>query len=164
VPNVAASARNGRHKYGFGINMEQPLADGGETGLFMRLGWNDGKTETFTFTEVDQLATLGGQLSGARWNRMDDRLGVAAVREGLSAPHREYLAAGGCGFVLCDGRLNYAPEQILEVYYRAQFLDSIGKFPMRLQLSPDFHYVRNPGYNQDRGPVRFWSLRIDIQY
>jgi high affinity Mn2+ porin len=164
VPNIVADDRNGRHKFGFGINAEQPLADDGETGVFMRLGWDDGKTESFVFTEVDQLATLGGQLSGVHWRRMQDRLGVGVVVEGLAAPHREYLAAGGCGFVLCDGRLDYAHERILEVYYRAQLASAIDRWPIRVQLSPDFQYAQNSGYNSDRGPVRFYGVRLHLEY
>ena len=164
VPNIVADDRNGRHKFGFGINAEQPLADDGESGLFMRLGWDDGKTETFVFTEVDRLASLGGQLSGVHWSRAQDRLGVGVVVEGLSEPHRAYLAAGGCGFVLCDGRLDYAHEQILEVYYRAQLASAVGRWPIRVQLSPDLQYARNPGYNSDRGPVRFYGVRLHLEY
>jgi len=164
VPNIVADDRNGRHKFGFGINAEQPLADDGESGVFMRLGWDDGRTESFVFTEVDRLASLGGQLSGVHWRRPQDRLGVAAALEGLAAPHRDYLAAGGCGFVLCDGRLDYAHERIVEVYYRAQLLASSGRWPVRLQLSPDFQYAQNPGYNSDRGPVRFYGVRAHLEY
>lgn len=164
VPNIVADDRNGRHKFGFGINAEQPLADDGDSGLFMRLGWDDGKTETFVFTEVDRLASFGGQLSGVHWRRGQDRLGVGVVVEGVSEPHRAYLAAGGCGFVLCDGRLDYAHEQILEVYYRAQLASAVGRWPIRVQLSPDLQYARNPGYNSDRGPVRFYGVRLHLEY
>jgi high affinity Mn2+ porin len=164
APDIAADDRNGRHKYGFGIDLEQPFADGGETGMFMRLGWNDGKTESFAFTEVDQLASLGAQVSGVHWYRTDDRLGIAFAVEGLSVPHRDYLAAGGCGFVLCDGRLSYAHEQVLETYYRLQLGSSFARVPLRVQLSPDFQYIRNPGYNRDRGPVRFWGVRLHLEY
>ena len=164
VPNVAADGRDGRHKYGFGVNGELPLADAGETGLFMRLGWNDGATESFVFTEVDRLASTGAQLSGIHWARPNDRLGVGLVLEGLSAAHHDYLAAGGYGFLLGDGRLNYGHEQILEAYYRLQLFDGIGKLPLRLQLSPDFQFIRNPGFNQDRGPVRFYAMRLHLEY
>ena len=164
VPDVAADDRAGRHKTGAGINLEQPLADDGETGLFMRLGWNDGKTESFAFTEVDQVASVGAQISGTHWSRGEDRLGIAAVTEGLAAPHRDYLMAGGCGFLLCDGRLSYGHEQILEMFYRAQLTWEAGHYPIRLQLSPDVQYVRNPGYNQDRGPVWFGGIRIHLEY
>ena len=161
VPDITANDRAGRRKYGFAINIEQPLADAGETGLFARLGWNDGATESFAFTEVDRHFSAGGQLSGVHWSRPDDRLAVAWVLEGLSTPHREYLAAGGSGFVLGDGALDYARENITEIYYRAQFtlFESV-----RLQLSPDFQYVRNPGYNQARGPVKFWAIRLHLEY
>jgi hypothetical protein len=164
IPNIGADDRDGRHKTGFGINAEQPLADDGESGLFMRLGWNDGKTEDFVFTEVDRHASLGGQLSGIHWQRADDRLGMGFVLEGLAAEHRQYLRAGGSGFLLGDGRLNYAHEQIFETYYRAQWSFSHAADTLRVQLSPDFQYIQNPGYNQDRGPVRFYSLRLHLEY
>jgi high affinity Mn2+ porin len=164
VPSIAADDRAGRHKTGFGINAEQPLADDGETGVFARLGWNDGKTESFAFTEVDNQVSAGGQVSGSHWRRSDDRLGVALVCEGLSAPHREYLASGGSGFLLGDGRLHYRREQVLEIYYRLQWLQSIGPVPLKAQLSPDFQLIRNPGFNQDRGPARFWGIRLHLEY
>ena len=164
VPDVAADGRNGRHKYGFGLNGELPLADEGETGLFLRAGWNDGATETFAFTEVDRQVSLGAQVSGAHWQRAADRVGLAAVLEGLSGPHHDYLAAGGAGFLLGDGRLAYGAEQILEVYYRLQLWDSVASVPLRVQLSPDFQFIRRPGYNEDRGPVRFYGLRVHLEY
>jgi hypothetical protein len=164
VPNVAADGRNGRHKYGFGLNAELPLADGGDTGLFMRAGWDDGATESFVFTEVDRQLSGGGQLSGVHWGRGSDVVGLGLVVEGLSDPHRDYLAAGGSGFLLGDGRLSYAHEQILELYYRLQLFDSLGRVPLRLQLSPDFQFIRNPGYNEARGPVRFYGLRLHLEY
>ncbi len=41
----------------------------------------------------------------------------AARSTALSAAHRDFLAAGGLGLLIGDGRLNYRPEQILETYY-----------------------------------------------
>lgn len=169
VPDITADDREGRHKYGFGLNLEQPLADEGNSGVFARVGWNDGRTESFAFTEVDRLASLGGQLSGARWRRAEDRAGLAFAIEGLSAPHRDYLAAGGSGFLLGDGALDYAAEQILELYYRvslpwlANGTGAFARYPVSMQLSPDFQYVRHPGFNRDRGPVRFWGLRLHLE-
>jgi carbohydrate-selective porin OprB len=163
-PDVAATDQQGRHKTGYGLNAEQPLADDGNTGLFVRLGWQDGRTEDFAFTEDDRVASGGGQLSGIHWARAEDRLGVGVVVEGLSDAHRAYLAAGGSGFLLGDGRLDYAHEQILEAYYRAQWSWAPGGVALRAQLTPDFQYVRNPGFNQDRGPVRFYALRVHLEY
>ena len=39
-------------KYGFGINLEQNLTR--QLTAFGRLGWDNGKTESFAYTEVDQ--------------------------------------------------------------------------------------------------------------
>ncbi|MBV9911665.1 MAG: carbohydrate porin [Sinobacteraceae bacterium] len=168
-PAIVADDRDGRIKYGAGLNIEQALADEGETGVFARLGWNDGHTESFAFTEVDRLLSFGGQLSGAHWMRAEDRVGAAVAIEGLSAPHREYLAAGGTGFLLGDGRLAYAHEQILEIYYRLGVAWALPDARMfvghtaRLQLSPDFQLIRNPGFNHDRGAVRFWGVRVHAE-
>ena len=157
LPDIVAQDREGRHKTGFGVNLEQPLADDGETGVFARAGWNDGKTESFAFTEIDRTLSAGGQLAGSRWKRPEDRVAAAVDVNGLSGAHRQYLADGGIGFLLGDGRLSYGPEEILEVYYRAQF----GHY---VQLSPDVQYIRDPGYNRDRGPVTVWGLRVHVQY
>ena len=58
TPNVALVDGSGGTKYGFGLNFEQPLADEGETGIFGRLGWNDGSHETWSYTESDRHASL----------------------------------------------------------------------------------------------------------
>jgi len=39
------------------------------------------------------------------------------VTNGISRDHQEYLALGGQGFLLGDGRLNYGRENIIETYY-----------------------------------------------
>ncbi|MDQ6828440.1 MAG: carbohydrate porin [Gemmatimonadota bacterium] len=156
-PSIVADDRPGRVKYGFGLNAEQPMADAGETGGFLRLGWNDGKTESFAFAEVERHASGGVQLSGAHWRRASDRVAVALLVSGLSSVHRAYLAAGGSGFLLGDGALDYGSEQIVESYYRAQ----LGP---HLQVSPDIQFIRNPGYNRARGPATVLSLRVNLRY
>lgn len=156
-PDVAADDAEGREKHGFGLNLEQPLADGGETGVFLRAGWNDGQTESFEFTEVDRTLSFGGQFDGLRWGREDDRLGLGVSINGISAVHQHYLELGGCGFELCDGALDYGHEMVTEAYYRIQ----LGKYA---QLSPDFQFIENPGYNRDRGPARVYGLRLHLQY
>lgn len=157
LPDIKADDANGRHKHGFAINGELPLADNGDTGLFLRAGWNDGRTESFVFTEVDRTLSTGFQLSGVHWSRPNDHFAVAIVIDGLSSDHRDYLAAGGDGFVLGDGRLNYGHEEILEAYYNVDVID-------HLTLSPDLQLVHNPGYNRDRGPARFVGLRAHVEF
>jgi len=112
---------------------------------------------TFVYTECDRHVSLGAQLSGIHWGRDEDRVGVAYAVEGLSTPHRDYLAAGGIGILLGDGALNYGLAQTLEIYYRIQ----VCKF---VQISPDFQFIQNPGYNRDRGPVEVYGLRLRVSY
>lgn len=157
VPNIVTNDRPGRRKRGWGINIEQPLADDGETGAFLRIAANDGENESFAFTEVDRHLSAGLQVAGTRWHRREDRFAIAAVQHGIVDAHQAYLAAGGVGFLLGDGRLNYAPERILESYYRIQ----VGRY---LQASPDLQLIWNPGYNHDRGPVNVVSLRVNLRY
>ena len=152
TPDVTATDRVGRWKYGFGLNAEVPLADDGNTGLFFRAGWNDGHTETWAFTEIDKTLSFGGQLSGTHWGRDNDWWAVGTAINGLSAEHKAYLAAGGSGFMIGDGKLNYAPETILETYYSFAINDY-------LRLSPDYQFIVNPAYNADRGPVNVASIR-----
>ena len=140
-PDITADDKPYRRKYGFALSGELPLADNGETGLFTRIGWNDGRAESFAFTEVDRLVTLGGQIDGVHWWRPTDRVGIAYIIGNLSGPHKAYLAAGGQGFVLGDGRINYGAERILETYYRFE--------PIRhVQLTADFQHIDHPGYNK----------------
>ena len=157
VPDIVADDAAGRTKYGFGLNAELPIADQGETGAFARLGWSDGRNESFVFTESDQHVSAGLQLAGARWGRTADHIGIAVAADALSSAHRDYLAAGGVGFLLGDGRLAYGSEQLLEAYYRLQ----IGRF---VQVSPDIQHIRNPGYNRDRGPATVLGLRANVHF
>lgn len=99
-----------------GLNAEQEVAR--DISVFARLGWNDGKTESFAYTEVDQTVFFGASARGTRWGKAHDRAGIAFVSNGLSSDHREYLSLGGVGFILGDGRLTYGRETIMEGYYR----------------------------------------------
>ena len=144
TPDITAHRHQGNVKYGFGVNVEQAVAD--DLTAFARWGWNEGQHESFAYTEVNQSGALGAALRGARWRRPRDQLGIAAVINALSDAHRQYLALGGQGFLLGDGALNYGTEQILEGYYTLRVWRGIS-------LALDVQYVRHPGYNRDRGPV-----------
>ena len=156
-PSLSSVESSGGTKYGFGLNFEQPLADDGETGIFGRAGWNDGHHEIWSYTEADWDASLGFQLSGIHWSRKEDRVGFAYGVNGISTQHQDYLAAGGLGILLGDGKLNYGWEQVFEAYYRVQ----VGPY---VQISPDFQFIQNPGYNKDRGPVEVYSLRARLSF
>ena len=156
MPDIAATRQRGALKYGFGLNLEQPLTADGETGLFARLGWNDGATESFCFTEAERSLSIGTQIAGGFWHRPADRVGIAFVANELGNAHADYLGDGGLGFVLGDGRLNRRPEIITETYYSLQLL-------RWFVVSADYQFIDNPGYNRDRGPVSVVSLRGHIE-
>ncbi|MBS1586137.1 MAG: carbohydrate porin [Bacteroidetes bacterium] len=154
TPDVTATRVYSRTKTGFGINLDQQLNS--LLGIFARIGWNDGKNETWCFTEIDQTASLGLNFDGHKWKRDEDNGGIAIVVNGLSKDHRNYLAAGGNGFILGDGKLNYAPEAIGELYY------SFKPLKTGIWLTGDYQFCLNPGCNSDRGPVHIFSVRLHV--
>src|SRR5882757_1641503 len=66
-PDITAHPLRTTIKYGFGGNFEQPLNSW--MGLFGRWGWDEGRHESFAYTEVDQTAEIGAGGNGKRWNR-----------------------------------------------------------------------------------------------
>ena len=142
-------------KYGFGINLEQNLTH--NLTVFGRFGWDNGKTESFAYTEVDQTFEGGLGANGAMWHRHQDRAGVALITNAICKDHQLYLAAGGLGFLLGDGRLNYGRENIVETYYTAHVWRGI-------YVAPDLQHIQNPGYNRDRGPVLVPSFRLHVEF
>lgn len=153
-PDITAHPLQTTIKYGFGINFEQPFNDW--MGLFGRWGWNEGRHEAFAFTEVDQSAQFGVGSNGKPWRRKFDRAGVVFVSNAISRDHQKYLALGGSGFLLGDGRLNYGRENILETYYTLHLWR--GVYP-----SFGLQHINNPGYNRDRGPVLVPTLRLHLE-
>lgn len=153
-PDVTAYRRQGRVKYGFGVNAEQELT--AVWRAYARFGWNEGHNESFAYTEVDQSASIGTDLRGTRWHRKDDKWGVALLLNAISGDHRQYLALGGLGFLLGDGALNYSRERIIETYYNLHAWRGVS-------LGADLQRVWNPGYNRDRGPVWVAGLRLHIE-
>jgi len=155
TPDIIATRRQGRHKYGFGLNFEQQITS--QVGVFGRLGWSDGRNESFAYTEVDRTLELGGFAAGTAWHRRYDRAGVAFVVNGIVAAHQQYLALGGLGFLLGDGGLTYGPEKIFEGFYTAHLWRGIF-------ASFDLQHINNPGYNQARGPVTVPGVRLHIDF
>lgn len=152
-PDITAHRRQGRIKYGFGVNLEQEVSSLAR--VFFRVGWNEGHNESFAYTEVDNTILLGGDWRGSLWGREQDKVGAAFVSNGISKDHRQYLTLGGDGFLLGDGRLTYGREIIFETYYNLHIWRGIS-------TAFDFQFIKNPGYNEDRGPVEVLSLRLHI--
>ncbi|PTS96148.1 carbohydrate porin [Pedobacter sp. HMWF019] len=155
ISGQAEGTTYGGRKYGFGFSGDQELTD--DLGIFARAGWNDGKDVTWAFTEIDRTASLGLSLKGVKWKRADDVFGLAAVVNGLSDGHRTFIADGGYGFIIGDGKLNYGKEMILETYYNA-------KLTKTFWLTADYQFVNHPAYNKDRGPVNVFAIRGHIEF
>jgi high affinity Mn2+ porin len=153
TPDVTLTDRVGTRKYGAGISFDQAINS--DAGVFARLGWNDGNTQSFAFTAIDRLASGGVSIKGTRWRRKQDVVGTSFTVSGLSAVHRDYLAAGGLDFLIGDGRLNYAPEYLWESFYSTRVTP--GFF-----ATFDVQRYTNPAYNHDRGPVTVYSIRLHM--
>ncbi|MBN9381381.1 MAG: carbohydrate porin [Chitinophagaceae bacterium] len=146
----------GNKKYGFGINAEQEFSN--IVSAFFRLGWNDGKNATWAFAEIDNTISGGIRIYGNNWKRSSDNIGVALLSNGISKDHRDFLAAGGYGFMIGDGQLpHYSRENIAELFYQCKLF-------YNLWITLDYQFVDHPAYNQDRGPVHVFSGRAHIEF
>ena len=147
VPTRRRLTRLGGH-----VNAEQAVTD--TLGLFVRAGDADGSIEPYDFTDIDRTVQVGGAFAGKGWGRANDRIGLALVVNGISAAHRRYLAAGGIGVLVGDGKLPDAgAEQIAELYYDLAALKGVN-------VTIDAQHIANPGYNRDRGPANVLAVRL----
>jgi len=155
VPEITNHPWHITAKYGFGVNLEQNLTR--NFTAFARWGWDNGKTESFAYTEIDSTVVEGIGANGAKWHRKQDRAGIAFLTNGIKKDHQDYLADGGLGFLLGDGKLNYGRENILETYYTLHVWRG-------LYVAPGTQYIVDPGYNRDRGPVFVGSFRAHMEF
>jgi hypothetical protein len=154
VPDITNHPLQTTIKYGFGVNLEQALT--ANLKAFARWGWNNGKTESFAYTEVDSTFAVGLGADGKMWHRKYDRAGAAFVSNAISKDHQNYLADGGHGFLLGDGALKYGRENIFETYYT-------GHLWRGFYAGPDFQFIADPGYNRARGPVFIGGFRVHTE-
>ncbi|MEH1778417.1 MAG: iron uptake porin [Nostoc sp.] len=154
VPNIANVRNKEQDQYGFGIGLEQSL--GRDVGLFVFGSWNDGRTENYSYIDAERSLTTGLSIQGTGWGRPRDTLGLGYAMDGIGSSFRQYLAYGGLGTFVGDGNLNYHPEKVFETYYNLSVTKST-------TLGLDFQYLRDPGYNSDRGPVFFGGVRLHFE-
>jgi high affinity Mn2+ porin len=148
-------ARRQNWRYGVYANLEQQVIQ--DVGVFARASWNDGRSESVSFTDTDCSLAGGVSIKGSFWGRKDDTVGIGAAVNALSAPHRAWFAAGGLGLLIGDGRLNYRTEDILEAYYAWVIQKG-------LVTTFDYQFIANPAYNADRGPVSIFSARVHAEW
>jgi high affinity Mn2+ porin len=155
INDIMMNIRRQRPKYGFYANVEQAVSK--DVGVFARASWNDGSNEILSFTDIDRSVSGGVSIKGSSWDRPDDKVGIAVAVNGLSGPHRDFLAAGGLGLLIGDGKLNYREEAILETYYAWH----INKWAT---ATADYQFIMNPAYNADRGPVSLFAARLHGEF
>ena len=155
-PADAALVRRYRSRPGMSFNLEQGVTD--DLGFFLRASFNDGSQETYEFTDMHQSLSTGLSLKGAGWERKDDTVGLAFETSAISKSGQAYLAAGGLGLLIGDGRLTrYGEEAVIETYYDAQIVKG-------LNAALDYQLIVNPAYNADRGPISVLGLRLHGEF
>jgi high affinity Mn2+ porin len=155
-PPDTALVRRYATRFGVSLNIEQPVSDDG--GLFLRAGVDQGQYEPYEYADIDRTVAVGGSLTGARWGRKDDTLALALVVDGISKVHEAYLAAGGLGILVGDGRLpRPGAEAIVEAYYSLAVIKGV-------HLTLDSQTIVNPAYDRDRGPAEVIGVRLHGQY
>jgi high affinity Mn2+ porin len=155
TPNPA-DVRQYRSRLGVSLSLEQSLST--DLGVFARVGKAAGNVEAYEFTDIDRSIEVGASINGLRWHRPEDTVGVAVIDNGISAARERYLDAGGLGVLIGDGRLPHpGAEQIVETYYDVAAVSWA-------HLCLDYQWVKNPGYNTDRGPVSIVAVRVHAQF
>jgi high affinity Mn2+ porin len=141
---------------GGGINAEQQILP--DLGAFFRVSANDGAIEEYDFTDINRSLSGGLSLTGQRWDRPADAIGLGAAANAISKQARAYFAAGGLGGLVGDGQLpSYAAERIVETYYKAEVVPGIS-------VAFDYQRVVSPGYDAVRGPINFFTVRLHAFY
>jgi len=152
-PDITATEIYGRTKDGYYASMDNHF---GVHHWFVKGSYNDGQNETWAFTEIDNSIASGYTYTGFKGKRKNDVAGIAIVTNGLSDIHKAYLAAGGYGFIIGDGKLNYRRETILETYYSWSIKN-------KFYITPNYQLIINPAYNADRGSINIFTLRLHVE-
>ena len=156
INTALVDVRHYRSRLGGVLGLEQPITEA--VGVFARVSKATGNVEPYEFTDIDRSVEAGTSVKGLPWHRPDDTVGVAVIDNGISAERAEYLNLGGLGILVGDGKLPHpGAEQILETYY------NLGVVP-EAHVSLDYQFVKNPGYNRDRGPVSIFGVRVHAQF
>jgi high affinity Mn2+ porin len=155
MPADIAAVRTAHNRAGVSLNLEQQLIEG--LGVFAKAGWSQGQFEAFEFTDINKTVALGLSVTGTRWGRPDDTVGVALAVNDASEAAKQFLAAGGLGILVGDGHLSRSgPEYIVETYYKV----AVFKFA---KVSLDYQFVNHPAYNRARGPVSIFGVRAHAE-
>jgi carbohydrate-selective porin OprB len=142
-------------KVGIGIDLEQTVAK--DIGVFFRGMVSDGQSEVYAYTPADRSLSFGVVAKGALWRRPFDVAGAGLGAGWISDSHAKYLAMGGVDGFIGDGNLRQAAETIVEGFYSVNLLRAAW-------LAADYQFLRNPGFNADRGPVHILGAKVHAEF
>ena len=152
---IQDAPKNDAKRGGAGLNLQQALSP--EVGLFARAFWSGGHYETMAFTEADSSASAGVVLDGKLWDRSQDGIGVGFARNQINQARQAFLQAGNYDLFIGDGFLVYAPEAVLETYYKFGIVRGV-------HITLDWQNINNPAYNQARGPINVYGIRFHGEF
>jgi hypothetical protein len=141
-----------RKHAGIGFSADQKITD--DVTLFGRYGHQLKGTVRF-----DRALTVGGELTGNLWGRAADSLGLAFGALRTSADFRrdsltiDADADGNADF----GYQASGAEKQMELYYRFKLNDKV-------ELTPDFQWIRQPGGNAAAPTVKVFGLRAKVGF
>ncbi len=155
VPDLALDRGAVRTKLGAAASVEEQVSH--DVGAFVRGSVGDGKTESWSYLDVDESVAFGLTAEGRAWSRADDGVGLGFVLSAPSAAHRRYLARGGVSGTVGDGVGSYGPEAASELYYRCSITGWA-------DLTADAQLVFHPGFDLARGPAALFGLRAHVYF
>ncbi len=137
INDIATATQRIRSKYGFYVNLEQQI-------VRRRRAIRPRELERRPEPDSRHSPTLTAASPAACRSRAaagdgrTTRSASAAPSTACRAGHRDFLAAGGIGLLIGDGRLNYSNERILEAYYAYSVIKGV-------TMTADYQLVVNPG-------------------
>jgi hypothetical protein len=141
-----------RRHSGIGFSADQKVTD--NLTLFGRYGHQlKGKVR------FDRALTVGAELAGNPWSRAADSIGLAFGALRTSADFRnDSLTIDADGDTVPDfGYQASGSEKLVELYYRY-------KLNSKVELTPDFQWIRQPGGNGSAPTVKVFGLRAKIGF
>lgn len=130
-----------RPRDGWGLSFDQQV--GGGVAVFARYGTADG----IRF-EIEHWISAGAQVSGSRWGRADDRLGLAYGLGLLGADFKSSLAGAGTP----AANVHHA-----EVYYAYKVNDY-------MEVSPSVQMAGHPGGMRDANALAAFGTRVQLSF
>lgn len=156
--------------FGFGVSLDQQVCR--DVTLFARYGWQDddiaaveqaaifGVEDELVFAPcgaIEQSFSLGGQITGRRWGRPEDRLGVAFGMAMLSDDYEAFLENAACDRLVEKGGGDAGDEYHFEAYYRFRLNEY-------LAVSPDFQVIGNPRGDKDADAAYIVGVRTQMSF